>query len=484
VVKLMDALNALLAKHKTRHQDIDEILLAGGSTRFARLRQELATVFVKKPIRDDVAATEAAAIGAALKASYLANFNKITQIYNHLRRMVDVKGTQLNPREIDQLLENDPVKIELILSALESLNASNHSRMDEHTIDMSKVEYENQQKKSLQELFEAVQADFDSSSARVKKASPSRASRSSVKTFSDLFSSIVEEQDSRLEEVQANRTSTTSTAKSQLYWHKTYREELSPQEIDQLEAKLWGEAEQMSFFGPSGASIRAVSLEQIQLPTASASHANSQVISPQSSAMTVNTLAAVQVSTENFAPSNSSTISVHSAPTSHDSLSTANRVQESTMTVHKATAVSVEEAHLPGSRPPSSPEARANSKQAPPLKNDSSSSSSDHEENKPEQTQQNAADKAAADKAAAENQAAALALIGKADQRIAQAKEDDVVVVYSASEQKKAADLLAKAKPRLGLAIEETTQKGKNKTGVKVVGVVANGYCRNQYFVY
>jgi hypothetical protein len=51
-------------------------------------------------------------------------------------------------------------------------------------------------------------------------------------------------------------------------------------------------------------------------------------------------------------------------------------------------------------------------------------------ENKPEQTQQNAADKAVADKAAAENQAAALALIGKADQRIAQAKEDVIHDFY------------------------------------------------------
>jgi molecular chaperone DnaK (HSP70) len=33
VVKLMDAINALLAKHKTRHQDIDEILLAGFFTK-------------------------------------------------------------------------------------------------------------------------------------------------------------------------------------------------------------------------------------------------------------------------------------------------------------------------------------------------------------------------------------------------------------------------------------------------------------------
>jgi len=54
VVKILDAINILLTKHKMCHQDIDEIFFSGGSTRFARLRREISMLFLNKPIRDEL----------------------------------------------------------------------------------------------------------------------------------------------------------------------------------------------------------------------------------------------------------------------------------------------------------------------------------------------------------------------------------------------------------------------------------------------
>ena len=274
VIQFGATITTLLAKHHIQPNDVDEILFAGGSTRFPQLRENISTMFLSAPIHDEIDPTEIAAMGAALKASYFANFYKLQRIYINLRRLLQ-KET-LHPKEMHALLQNDPVGIELIYNALEKVKGTEMTeRMDEFTVNLSVSEYSKENVKSLQDLFESVDSEIEK--LIPPKKSKRRPSRDRVENFTDLFSALETAQVSVLESpdlmplplstTSVSPTTATPDFTSVYWWNAENPDQMTTDESVRLEKKLWDMEEQVSQFAGAGgmALLDALALEEAHL---------------------------------------------------------------------------------------------------------------------------------------------------------------------------------------------------------------------------